>query len=122
MIGKLLGNKKEKFALELPAQGNEPVAVEPAIAPAIVETATAESATETVAPVAVAATPAPSYDNTEAIILAAVQAASREAATAAATQTVGFAENYLVNAGNNVSRRRPGGNMAAFKAMAQTIK
>lgn len=118
MIGKLLG-KKNEFALEL-SDAAQTEAMAPAIAPK--ETAPAAK-TDAPAPAAPKAAPvAVNYDNTEALIAAAVQQASAEATQAATASTGTFAETYLISAGNKVSRRRPGANLASFKGMAQQMR
>ncbi len=125
MLGKILGKKKDDFFMELPAQGDESAAAAP-MAPAVrseaVETPEATASGEPVATAPAPVVSAPAASDPESIIAAAVQAASQEAAQAQTAMVGGFATGYLLNPGNRSQRRRPGANMAAFKAMAQTVK
>ncbi len=126
MLGKILGKKKDNFFMELPSQGNDTIA-EASVAPEVrvqetpqVEAPTTEASQE--APTPVASAPAPNVNDPTDVIVAAIQAASREAVLAQTVEVGAFAENYLLKPGNRSNRRRPGANMAAFKAMAQNIK
>ncbi|QCS48705.1 hypothetical protein FEK30_04230 [Picosynechococcus sp. PCC 11901] len=112
--------------MELPSQGNDTIA-EASVAPEVrvqetpqVEAPTTEASQE--APTPVASAPAPNVNDPTDVIVAAIQAASREAVLAQTVEVGAFAENYLLKPGNRSNRRRPGANMAAFKAMAQNIK
>ncbi len=129
MLGKILGKKKDNFFMELPSQGNDTIA-EASVAPEVrvqetpeVEAPTAETtATAQETPAPATSAPAINVNDPTDVIVAAIQAASREAVLAQTVETGAFAENYLLNPGNRSSRRRPGANMAAFKSMAQNIK
>lgn len=127
MLGKILGKKKDNFFMELPA-GEKEAALETPMAPKVraeetpAPEAVAPDASAGEAPVVPVATVAQVVNDPESVILAAIQAASKEAIQARPVAPGGFAENYLLNPGNRSRRRRPGANMATFKSMAQNIK
>ncbi|ANV82953.1 hypothetical protein AWQ21_00200 [Picosynechococcus sp. PCC 7003] len=112
--------------MELPSQGNDTIA-EASVAPEVRVQETTEveapaAAASQEAPAPAASAPAPNVNDPTDVIVAAIQAASREDVLAQTVEAGAFAENYLLNPGNRSSRRRPGANMAAFKSMAQNIK
>jgi hypothetical protein len=118
MLGKIFKKKEDEFFMAIP-EGAGAVETPAEFAPTIAEKTAAVEGAEAIA---TTTTPAPaSYVDPSTIIAAALQAYS--ASTTGEAAAVGtFADNYLVQAGNKATRRRPGVNMTEFMGMARNVR
>jgi hypothetical protein len=125
MLGKIFKKKEDEFFMAIP-EGAGAVETPVEFAPAITEEKKSTAKTKKVetkeAIATVSTAPAATVSSTDSSSIIAAALNSYTAAAAEGSEAVSFAENYLVQAGNSVSRRRPSVNMGEFMGMAKNVR